>query len=374
VSGAGFGRERREYRRSDLLRGRDIPDEVLVALPKTDLLCHLDGSLGLETFCELARAEGMDVPDDPEAARDLYFPESPEHCGPHFVDFFRHTVAVLQTPENLRRAARELAECEAAEGCWYLEVRFCPLRHREQGMSLDDAVAAVRAGLEEAEESTGIRTGIIITGIRTISPGHSLELAELAVRWKGRGVVAFDLAGTEKDYPAKHHREAFYLIMNQNMHATLHAGEGFGPVSIHQALHYCGANRIGHGTRLHEDPDLLAYVNDLRIPLEMCLSSNLLTGVVPSLGAHPLRSYLEMGLRVTLNTDNMLFARTSPMHEVRLAVDVFDLSMLELENLLLNGFKSAFLPQGTRSALIREAVDTYGSLRDKFGLDDMEAS
>jgi len=363
-----------EFRRSDLLRGQRIPDTVLRALPKTDLLCHLDGALDIGTFCELARAAGLDVPDDPGAAWDRFFPADPARCQQHFVDYFEHTVALMQTPEVLTRAARELALREAADGVWHLEVRFCPLRHGREGMTPDEALAAVRAGLAEAESETGLRTGIIVTGIRTISPANSLALAELAVSWKGRGVVAFDLAGTEKDYPAKHHREAFYLIMNNNLNATIHAGEGFGPESIHQALHYCGANRIGHGTRLHEDPDLLAYVNDLRIPLEMCVSSNLLTGVVPSLPEHPLRRYMDMGLRVCLNTDNPLFARTTPFRELRLAADVFDLSLLEVENLLLNGFKSAFLPQVEKSNLIREAVATFGSLRDKFALDDMEVA
>ncbi len=361
-----------DYRRSDLLRGRRIPDEILRVLPKTDLLCHLDGSLRVETFRELAREEGMEIPDSPVATLSRYFPVDPQSCQQHFVGFFEHTTRVMQTPAQLRRIARELAEDAAADGCWYLEVRFCPLRHLAGGMTPDETVAAVREGLREAEETTGIRTGIIITGIRTIEPGASLELAKLAVNWKGRGVVAFDLAGTEKDYPAKRHREAFYYIMNHNLNSTIHAGEGFGPESIHQALHYCGANRIGHGTRLHEDPDLLAWVNDRRIPLEMCLSSNALTGVVPSLGEHPLREYLDQGLRVTLNSDNRLFARTNLLRELRLAVDTFDLNLLETETLLLNGFKSAFLPQQVKSRLIGEVVETFHSLRDKYGLDELE--
>ncbi len=361
-------------RRSDMLRGPRIPDDVLRAMPKTDLLCHLDGSLRLDTFRELATASGIDVPDDDGEALAHFFPVDPESCQQHFAGFFERTTAVMQTPDSLARVARELALDEAAEGCWYLEVRFCPLRHQQDGMTLDETVAAVHAGLAEAEQECGIRTGIIITGIRTISPELSLGLAELAVSWKGRGVVAFDLAGREKDYPAKLHREAFYYIMNHNMCSTIHAGEGFGPESIHQALHYCGTNRIGHGTRLHEDPDLLAYVNDLRIPLEMSLSSNTLTGVVPSLDEHPLRRYLDLGLRVTLNTDNTLFARTSPYRELRLAVDTFDLNLLETETLVLNGIKSAFLSQGEKSDLIREAVATVVSLRDKFALDEMETA
>lgn len=360
------------HRRSDMLRGRHIPQDVLCALPKTDLLCHLDGSLRIGTFRELAPETGLDVPDTDEATLRKFFPVDRKSCRQHFAGFFEHTTSVMQTPENLTRVARELAEDAACEGCWYLEVRFCPLHHRRQGMSLDEAVAAVRAGLAEAEAATGIRTGIIITGIRTIDPEASLELAELAVEWKGRGVVAFDLAGTEKDYPAKRHSQAFYYIMNHNLSSTIHAGEGFGPESIHQALHYCGANRIGHGTRLQEDPDLLAYVNDMRIPLEMTLSSDVLTGVVPAVEAHPLRYYLDLGLRVTLNTDNRLFTRTDLCRELRLAVDTFDLNLLEAETLMLNGVKSAFLPQREKSALINEMVSTVTSLRNKFGLDELE--
>ncbi len=361
-------------RRSDMLRGERIPQEVLCALPKTDLLCHLDGSLRIETFRELAPGAGIDVPDTDVATLDRFFPVDSDSCRRHFEGFFEHTTSVMQTPENLVRIARELAEDAAADGCWYLEVRFCPLRHRRQGMGLEDSVAAVRQGLEEAESATGIRTGIIITGLRTIDPEASLELAELAVQWRDRGVVAFDLAGTERDYPAKQHREAFYYIMNHNLSSTIHAGVGFGPESIHQALHYCGANRIGHGTRLHEDPDLLAYVNDMRIPLEMTLSSDVLTGVVPTTADHPLRQYLDLGLRVTLNTDSRLFTRSTLCRELRLAVDTFDLNLLEAETLMLNGVKSAFMPQREKAALIGEMVKTVTSLRDKFGLDDLEVA
>ena len=188
------------------------------------------------------------------------------------------------------------------------------------------------------------------------------------------GVVAFDLAGAEEDYPAKDHRQAFYHVMNHNLNSTIHAGEGFGPASIHQALHYCGANRIGHGTRLLEDPDLLAYVIDHRIPLEVCLTSNVQTGVVPSLAAHPLRYYMDLGVRVTLNTDNTLFAGIDATEELRRAVHAFDLTLLETENLLLNGFKSAFLPQRKKEALVGEALVTCASLRDKHALDDLPLS
>jgi len=358
-----------DYRPSDLLRGSEIPDGLLKALPKTDLHCHLDGSLRMSTFMELGRAVGLDMPAAEEEVRTLYFPADREAVAHEFLKHFDHTAAVLQTEESLARVSRELAEDFAAQGVWYLEIRFCPLMHTQDGLTPDQAVAAVRKGLDEAATPSNFKSGIIITGIRTIEPAKSLELAELAVKWKGRGVVAFDLAGAEQDYPAKNHLAAFYHVMNHNQNVTIHAGEGFGPESIHQALHRCGANRIGHGTRLEEDRDLLAYVADNRVPLEICLSSNLQSCVVDDLARHPFRSYLKEGLRVCLNTDNTLFARTSPARELRLAVDTFDLTLLETENLLINGFKSAFLPEKEKGAMVLEALEIFTSLRDKFDLD-----
>ncbi|MCP4290957.1 MAG: adenosine deaminase [bacterium] len=361
-----------QYRPSDMLRGKDIPDCLLEALPKTDLHCHLDGSLRIETFMELGKAQGMDIPVDAEAVREKYFPASRECSADEFLSHFAHTVAVLQTEDSLNRVAYELAMDFHEEGVWYLEVRFCPIKHTEKGLTSDGAVAAVQAGLSRAEKETGISTGIIVTGIRTIDPASSLELAKLAVAWKNRGVVAFDLAGAELDHPAKYHQEAFYHTMNNNQNLTIHAGEGFGPESIHQALHRCGANRIGHGTRLEEDKDLMAYVADNRVPLEICLSSNLQSCVVTNLSEHPFRYYLKKGLRVSLNCDNTLFADTTPVKELRLAVDTFDLTLLETEHLLINGFKSAFLSEGNKGPMVQNALKTMTSLRDKFDLDSIK--
>ncbi|MFT5784604.1 MAG: adenosine deaminase, partial [Candidatus Krumholzibacteriia bacterium] len=163
--------------------------------------------------------------------------------------------------------------------------------------------------------------------------------------------------------------EAFYHVMNNNQNVTIHAGESFGPVSIHQALHRCGANRIGHGVRLEEDQDLMAYVANNRIPLEICLSSNLQSCVIDDLSKHPMRYYLRKGVRVCLNTDNTLFAKTSPLRELRLAVDTFDLTLLETENLLLNGFKSAFMSAQSKGKMIVEVLQAFTALRDKFDLD-----
>lgn len=357
------------YRTSDMLRGRAIGDDVLRLLPKTDLHCHLDGSLRLPTFMELGRARGLAMPDDPEAVRALYFPPDRQAVTHEFLQHFDHTAAVLQDEASLTRVARELAEDFAAESVWCLEVRFCPLMHQRDGLTGDQAVAAVRRGLDEAQARTDITANIIVTGLRQIDPAHSLAMAKLAVDWKGRGVVAFDLAGDESDNPPKRHAESFYHVMNNNQNVTIHAGEGFGAESIHQALHRCGANRIGHGTRLEEDPDLMAYVANNRVPLEVCLSSNLQSCVVDDLARHPFRHYLQKGLRVCLNTDNTLFARTSPTKELRLAVDTFDLTLLETENLLINGFKSAFLPERRKREMVVAALARFAALRDELDLD-----
>jgi adenosine deaminase len=193
---------------------------------------------------------------------------------------FDLTVSVMQAADALERVAFELAEDAAAENVRYMEVRFSPALHVRDGLSMDDAVEAVLHGLHRAEAERPIRTGIIICGIRNMSPETSLDLADLTVEFKGRGVVAFDLAGAEYNNPAKMHRESFYRVGNANVAATIHAGRRSAPNSIHQALHYCNANRIGHGTRLFEDRDLMRYINDFRVPLEICLTSNVQTRAV----------------------------------------------------------------------------------------------
>lgn len=343
------------YRPSDLLRGRAIPNAVLRALPKTDLHVHLDGSLRPATYCELGRKMQLAMPEDPAAVR----PSTPD------------LLACLQTPVNLERAARELAEDAAVHGVRVLEVRFCPLLHTEQGLDADGAVAAVQWGLDLVAKRTGLRTGIIVTGLRTLDAARSLELAKLAVHWKGRGVVAFDLSGAETERPAAKHSEAFHHAINHNLPVTCHAGENCGPDSIHAAIHRCGAVRIGHGTRLEEDPDLMAYVADHRIPLEICLSSNLHSGAVAALADHPLRIYHEAGLRLCLNTDNTLLLRTDIVRELRLAVDTFDLTLLQLEAILLDGIKSAFLPEQTARECIESALQDFAHIREEHRLDQL---
>ena len=275
---------------------------------------------------------------------------------PRYLKAFDLTLRVLQEREALERAAFELAEDAHEERVRYMEVRYCPALHTKRGLTMDETVEAVTAGLERARRRYGIWTGTIVCGIRHLSPRLSLRLAELAVAHYGRGVVGFDLAGAEKDYPAKAHRMAFDHVVRSNMNVTVHAGEAFGPESIAQALHYCGAHRIGHGTRLREDPEILRYVNDHRIPLEMCLTSNVQTGATPTLRAHPFYEYMTAGLRVTLNTDNRLVSSTTMTRELDRAVSAHRLRPRDVRHVLLNGFKSAFLPLREKGEILLRAV------------------
>lgn len=322
-------------------------------MPKTDLHCHLDGSMRLDTVIDLAKKQGVELPaTDPKALKKILVPGLNCKSLVEYLRPFDITLSVLQDAEALRRAAFELAEDAAKENIWYLEVRYSPVLHTEKGMKLTEIVDSVLAGLREAEKKYHIKTGVIICGMRNINPETSLILSELAVAYKNQGVVAFDLAGMEESYPAKHHREAFYQILNNNINCTAHAGEAYGPESIHQAVHYCGAHRIGHGTRLKEDGDLLNYVNDHRIPLEICLTSNIQTKAVPSYQAHPLKFYYDYGLRVTINTDNRLISNTTLTREFQKAAKYAGWNMNDLKTVIVSGFKSAFLPMREKAIML----------------------
>jgi len=330
---------------------------LLHSLPKTDLHVHLDGSLRPGTIFDLARQQKRRLPVRDEAALAAFLAGLTTGVSlPEYLKAFDLTLRVLQERRALVRAAFELAEDNHRENVRYLEVRYCPALHTRRGLTMEETVEAVREGLRRARRRYGIESGIIICGIRHKSPRVSLRLAQVAVAYSGRGVVGFDLAGAERDFPAKAHRRAFALVSKNNLNVTVHAGEAFGPASISQALHYGGAHRIGHGTRLGEDRRILDYVNDHRIPLEMCLTSNVQTGAVKHTRSHPFFGYLKRGLRVTLNTDNRLVSGTTMTDELERATRAFGLSPNDVRHLLVNGFKSAFLPVGQKAQLLRASL------------------
>ncbi|NOT35403.1 MAG: adenosine deaminase [Candidatus Eisenbacteria bacterium] len=334
-----------------------LSQQIIRKLPKTDLHCHLDGCLRPRTLLELADSQGVKLPtrNIPQLTRLLEAGKRTRNLG-DYLKIFDLTLSVLQERDALYRVAYELAEDAASENVRHLEVRYSPLLHRKKKLPYEDIVNPVIEGLRDAGVRFGLSTGVILCGIRSLAPRRSVELAELAVAYKGRGVLAFDLAGQERDYPAKAHRSAFQLILKHNINSTVHAGEAFGSASIAQALHYCGAHRIGHGTRLLEDPDLMRYVTDHRIPLEVCLSSNVQTRVAKSYADHPFGFYFRQGVRVTLNTDSRLISATTVSEEIGIAAKTFRLSPYEIKRVIINGFKSAFLPYAHKARTLREVT------------------
>ncbi|MCK9584185.1 MAG: adenosine deaminase [Candidatus Cloacimonetes bacterium] len=340
-----------------------LTKELVHRLPKTDLHVHLDGSVRPATIIDLAKKGKIELPTFQQSELEKLIV-----CGPHtqsLEDYLRgfHIVnLVLQTEEGLKRAAYELAEDAARENLRYMEVRYAPILHANKGLELSEISQAVLDGLKIAEEDFGIKTGVIICGIRNMDPDISLKMAELAEEFKNKGVVGFDLAGGEYNNPAQVHKAAFDLAKKHNLNITVHAGEADGASSIHQALHACGAHRIGHGTRLIEDNDLLNYVNDHRIPLEICIKSNADTKAVAETKSHPIDFYLKKGIRVTVNTDNRTISDTCITDEYMLAIKEFGWDYPTLKKVILNGFKSAFLPYPERISLIKQTLKELGEI------------
>jgi adenosine deaminase len=345
---------------------KSIPLDLIQKLPKTDLHVHLDGSLRLSTILDLADKQKVELPayDEDGLRRAMNLGQN---CGSlvEYLKAFDVTLRVMQTAESLTRIAYELAEDSAKENVRYMEVRYSPMLHTRRGLKLTTVVEAVLEGLRAAQKDFRIESNVILCGIRNVSPDVSLEMAELCVAYKNRGVVGFDLAGAEYDHPAKHHKAAFQLVRDNNINVTIHAGEAYGPQSIAQALHVCGAHRIGHGCRLREDGDLLHYVNDHRIPLEVCPSSNVQTGAIRDLASHPLKLYVALGLRVTVNTDNRLVTDTTVSKELWLASSQMGLSLTDIKQIVTSGFKSAFLPFHVKQQYLRVVTEELRMFTDE---------
>jgi adenosine deaminase len=345
--------------------GTKLPLDFFRQLPKADLHVHLDGSLRVDTIIDLARKHRVELPsmDPAELGRAMNLGQN---CGSlvEYLKAFDVTLRVMQHEDALYRVAYELAEDAARENVRYMEVRYSPMLHGRLGLRQTGVVEAVLAGLRAAHDTLGIEANVILCGIRNISPESSLEMAELAVAYKGRGVVGYDLAGAEYDHPAKHHKKAFQLVRDNNINTTIHAGEAYGPESIAQALHVCGAHRIGHGCRLREDGDLLHYINDHRIPLECCPSSNVQTGAVRDLASHPLKLYFDLGLRVTINTDNRLVTDTTVSQELWHCHTQMNMSLPDIKTMIVAGFKSAFLPFHVKQAYLRRVTEELTRFSD----------
>jgi adenosine deaminase len=337
--------------------------ELLRRLPKAELHCHLDGSVRPETMIDLGIELGKPMPTAEADSLRTYMRVDDARNLEDYLERFAITLSVMQTEPALERIAYELAEDSARDGVRYIEVRYAPVLNVREGMSLEQAVEAPLRGLARAEEKFGIKGRVIVTAIRNMAPSVSQELAELAVAYRHRGVVGFDLAGGEAGHPAKVHRAAFEHARCHDLACTCHAGEGDGADSVRQAVHVCGANRVGHATRLIEDTSLTDYCNDHRIALEICLTSNVQTRAANSYAAHPFREYFNRGLNVVLNTDNRLMSGVTLTDEYVHASESIGFSFDELARVAVNGFESCFLPYGERVQLVADAEREIANLR-----------
>ncbi|MGA1672719.1 MAG: adenosine deaminase [Ilumatobacteraceae bacterium] len=356
-----------------------IDSSIAVRAPKALLHDHLDGGLRPATVVELAAEFGyssLPTSDVDDLAR--WFNRGAKRNDlVLYLETFAHTVGVMQHADALERVARECAEDLAADGVVYAEVRFAPELNREAGLTLDEVVGAVIKGFEAGSAGTALTIRTILCAMRTAA--HSREIAELAVRWRDAGVVGFDIAGGEAGHPPSRHLDAFQYVQRENFHSTIHAGEAFGLPSIWEALQYCGAARLGHGVRIvdditgesgHEELGRLAsFVRDRRVPLELCPTSNVNTGVCASIAEHPIGLLRRLRFRVTVNTDNRLMSDTSMSREFTQLTEAFDWGLDDFEWLTINALKSAFIPFPERLRIINGVVKPgYELLRAELEL------
>ncbi|WP_410536867.1 adenosine deaminase [Streptomyces sp. KL2] len=367
---------------SETVTTAPTPDQIRRA-PKVLLHDHLDGGLRPATVAELARECGYGgLPEtDPEALGTWFREAADSGSLERYLETFAHTCAVMQTREALVRVAAECAEDLAADGVVYAEVRYAPEQHLEAGLTLEEVVEAVNEGFREGERRAReaghrIRVGVLLTAMRHAA--RSLEIAELANRYRDAGVVGFDIAGAEAGHPPTRHLDAFEYLKRENNHFTIHAGEAFGLPSIWQALQWCGADRLGHGVRIIDDIHaagdgtvklgrLAAYVRDKRIPLELCPTSNIQTGAASSYAEHPIGLLRRLRFRATVNTDNRLMSGTSMSREFGHLVETFGYTLDDMQWFTVNAMKSAFIPFDERLAMINEVIKPgYAELKAEW--------
>ncbi|MDQ2765512.1 MAG: adenosine deaminase [Gemmatimonadota bacterium] len=330
----------------------EILRDLLVRLPKAELHCHLDGSVRPQTLIDLAAERDVTLPAHNAAELQEYMVVQNADNLEDYLSRFSVTLSVMQDAEALERIAHELVVDAAHEGIRYIEIRYSPVLNTQSGLSLDEAVEAPLRGISSATFETGTVGRLIICALRHLEPAVSSELARLAVAYKHHGVVGFDLAGGERDHPASTHVESFAYARSHDLAVTVHAGEGDGADSVRQAVHICGANRLGHATRLFEDHSLMQYVNDRQIALEICLTSNVQTRAVTSYATHPLRAYFEQGQLIVLNTDNRLMSGVTLTDEYAHAASSLGFTFAELAQVARSGFESAFASWQERRSML----------------------
>ncbi len=340
-----------------------LTHELLARLPKAELHTHLDSSLRPETMIELARESGFRLPtSDPDELRRFMVVEDAASLE-DYLQRFDYTIPLLQTPEAIERVSYEMVEDAARDNVRYLEVRYCPRLSTRKGLTLEAALDAELAGLRRGEQDFGVIARVINCSLRHYDPSVSVEIARLSVAYRDRGVVAFDLAGGEAGRPPGLHKQAFDVAAEGLIGITVHAGEAAGAASIAEALDLCHADRIGHGTRLYEDPRLQNYVRDRRVLIETNITSNVQTRAVARAAEHPVRGYYDAGVAVTLCTDGWLMCGVTLTDEYWLAHTQLGFTREEIDAMILNGFAGGYLSWPDRRALVEQVRAELADLR-----------
>lgn len=337
--------------------------ELLTDLPKVDLHRHLEGSLRIRTLMEIAGQEGLDLPKEESLLREQVQIGSAEpKTLPNFLSKFRALRPIYRSPEIIQRVTREAIEDAAIDNVVYLELRFTPAAlSQAKDFPILEVVGWVIEFAREAAREFDIRVGLVASINRHESVGLAEAVAQIAADHAGDGILGLGLAGNEADFPADPFTSIFKSAEQAGLHTTVHAGEWSGADSVNQALTSMGASRIGHGVRVLEDAEVVSLARDRRAAFEVCLTSNLHSGVIAGMGEHPLPEMINAGLVVTLNTDDPGISNVRLSDEYFTAVSELGLSEETLKGLILSGAQHSFLPEP-------EKVELEGRLQQLLGL------
>ena len=335
----------------------------LKKLPKIDLHCHLDGSVRIETLYELLLEGGKIEEQSLEDFRGLASIEGECNSLVEYLARFAYPGLVMQSQENLERISYEALEDMSRENVVYAELRFAPYLHMNEGLSFDQVVESVIRGIKRARSDFNIMANLILIGMRHEEGDNTFSVVEKGAKYLGHGVVAFDIAGNEADFPPEIHKEAFRLAQEKGYKITIHAGETGRVENIYRALEL-GADRIGHGIAAIKDEELMEILRERKIALEMCPISNIQTKSVDSIGNYPLPEFLKRGLKATVNTDNRTVSNTSLEREFGFLRDELGVSDQDIIELTRNSIEAAFVEEDERRVL-RKSLDNF--IRDQLG-------
>jgi aminodeoxyfutalosine deaminase len=331
-------------------------ESLIQRLPKVELHLHLEGSVQPETLRELSRSKGR-----LEKETEAWISERAEQSYRYrdFQDFlqaFKLVTLLLETPSDYARATTRLMEGLASQNVTYAEIIFSAGVVLWKKQSLEAVFEATASAARAAQETLGVRVQWIFDAIRHFGVEHTREVMRWAERFQPQGVVALGIGGDEARGPAELFRDVFREARAAGLHVVAHAGEACGPESVRQAVEALGAERIGHGLTAARDPSLLALLRDRRVALEVCLSSNLATGVLGRIEDHPLPQFLDAGLVVTLNTDDPAMFGTDLVNEYSLAAGTFHLTRGQILEVAQNAIRASFLPEDEKVKLLKSSM------------------